>query len=391
MFVTSARSPYHFSLHASDPRNADGESRRDTGHTLICGPTGSGKTVLVGFIVTMAQRMQATQVIFDKDRGLEILVRALGGEYLPLRNGESTGFNPLQLPPTSEHIEFLKRWLALLVQVSSGRLLTVREQADLDQGLLGTLALDRHERRLSRVIEHLDATDPEGVHSRLARWCEVTGGAYAWVFDNAEDTIAPRLMGRPIIGFDVTDFLDHETTRSPVTLYLFHLVRQLLDGRRLVCWLDEFWRLLSDSAFESFARDAPKTWRKLNGVMCFATQSVSDVLDSSICRTIVEQTATKIFFPNSDASAEEYIGQLGLTQREYRLIREQLEPASRMFLVKQGHHSVVCKLDLMGFDAELDVISGRAGQVRRLHAIMARTGTDPALWLPEFMASAAPN
>ena len=62
-----------------------------------------------------------------------------------------------------------------------------------------------------------------------------------------------------------------------------------------------------------------------------------------------------------------------------------------MFLVKQGHHSVVCQLDLMGFDAELAVISGRAGQVRRLHAIMSRTGTDPARWLPEFMASTAPN
>ena len=391
MFMTSARSPYHFSLHASDPRNADGENRRDTGHTLICGPTGSGKTVLIGFIVAMAQRIKATQVIFDKDRGLEILVRALGGEYLALRNGEPTGLNPLQLPPTNEHIEFLKRWLALLVQDPSGRSLTVREQADLDQGLLGTLALDRHDRRLSRVVEHLDATDPEGLHNRLARWCEVTGGAYAWVFDNVEDTIAPRLPGRPVIGFDVTDFLEHETTRSPVTLYLFHLVRQLLDGRRFVCWMDEFWRLLSDPAFESFARDAPKTWRKLNGVMCFATQSVSDVLDSPICRTIVEQTATKIFFPNSDANAEEYIGQLGLTQREYKLIREQLEPASRMFLVKQGHNSVVCQLDLKGFDAELAVISGRAAQVRRLHAIMAQSGTDPACWLPEFMASAAPN
>jgi type IV secretion system protein VirB4 len=391
MFMTSARSPYHFSLHASDPRNADGESQRDTGHTLICGPTGSGKTVLIGFIVAMAEQMQATQVIFDKDRGLEILVRALGGEYLPLRNGEPTGFNPLQLPPTSEHVEFLKRWLAVLVQVPSGKPLTVREQADLDQGLLGTLSLDQHERRLSRVVEHLDATDPEGVHSRLARWCEVTGGAYAWVFDNAEDTIAPRLPGRTIIGFDVTEFLEHETTRSAVTLYLFHLVRQLLDGRRLVCWMDEFWRLLSDPAFEGFARDAPKTWRKLNGVMCFATQSVSDVLDSPICRTIVEQTATKIFFPNSDARAEEYIGQLGLTRREYRLIREQLEPSSRMFLVKQGHHSVVCQLDLRGFDAELAVISGRAGQVRRLHAIMARSGKEPACWLPEFMASTVPD
>ncbi len=46
--------------------------------------------------------------------------------------------------------------------------------------------------------------------------------------------------------------------------------------------MDEFWRLLADPAFESFAKDAPKTWRKLNGVMCVVTQSASDVLESPI-------------------------------------------------------------------------------------------------------------
>ena len=98
LLCTSARSPYHFSLHASDPADPDGGSRKDTGHTFICGPTGSGKTVFIGFLMTLLARQGATQVMFDKDRGLEILVRALGGEYLPLRNGVPTGFNPLQLP-----------------------------------------------------------------------------------------------------------------------------------------------------------------------------------------------------------------------------------------------------------------------------------------------------
>ncbi|MDQ2652718.1 MAG: VirB4 family type IV secretion/conjugal transfer ATPase, partial [Chloroflexota bacterium] len=98
MFITSARSPYYFSLHASDPKDPQGGSRKDTGHTFICGPTGSGKTVFIGFLVALLARQGVTQVLFDKDRGLEILVRALGGQYLPIRNGEPTGFNPLQLP-----------------------------------------------------------------------------------------------------------------------------------------------------------------------------------------------------------------------------------------------------------------------------------------------------
>jgi len=391
LLITSARSPYYFSLHASDPSDPEGGSRKDTGHTLICGPTGSGKTVLIGFLIAMLGRQSVTQIVFDKDRGLEILVRAMGGEYLPLKGGMPTGFNPLQLPVTPANVEFLKAWLRELSganKAAGGSIARpVREQTDLDQALRGTLALDAPARRLSRLVEFLDPTDPEGLHARLARWCEVCRGDYAWVFDNPEDTVVPRLTGRAIIGFDVTEFLDHALTRSPITLYLFHLVRRLLDGRRLVCWMDEFWRLLADPAFESFAKDGPKTWRKLNGVMCLATQSPSDVLDSPISRTLVEQTPTKVFFPNADADYQEYTEGFGLTEREFRLIKEQLEPGSRMFLVKQSHQSIVCELDLQGFDAELSVISGRTNQVKRMQQLIAASGPDPVAWLPAFMAA----
>ena len=387
LLCTSARSPYYFSLHASDPADPDGGSRKDTGHTFICGPTGSGKTVFIGFLITALERTGATQVIFDKDRGLEILVRALGGEYFELRQGQATGFNPLQLPMQPMHLEFQKNWLRMLVRPQAGRPLSTRESADLDHALRGTLALEPAARRLSRLLEFLDPTDQEGVHARLSRWCECAQGDYAWVFDNPADSVAGRLGGRTLIGFDVTEFLDHELTRAPITLYMFHLVRQLLDGRRLVCWMDEFWRLLADPAFESFAKDGPKTWRKLNGVMCLATQSASDVLDSPISRTIIEQTPTKVFFPNVDASAEEYTRGLGLSEREFKLIRERLEPGSRAFLVKQGHHSVVCRLDLKDCEAELAVISGRARHVARMRALVAEHGHDPAHWLPAFLSS----
>jgi type IV secretion system protein VirB4 len=107
---------------------------------------------------------------------------------------------------------------------------------------------------------------------------------------------------------------------------------------------------------------------------------------SPISRTIIEQTPTKIFFPNVDAAEEEYVGGFGLTEREFKLIKERLEPGSRSFLIKQGHHSVVCQLDLKGFDGELAVISGRATEVERMHRVIERTGPDPGRWLPAFLA-----
>jgi type IV secretion system protein VirB4 len=385
--ATAARSPYHFSLHASDPQAADGGRRRDAGHTLICGPTGSGKSVLIGFLLAALSRRGVTQVVFDKDRGLEILVRALRGAYLPLLDGEPTGLNPLRLPPSPDNLEFLRGWLLVLARGRDGRDPGAREVADLEQALRGTLALDPSHRRLSRFVEFLDRTDPEGLHARLARWCE--GGSHGWVFDNVEDHVAPVVAAGGTVGIDVTSFLGNALVRAPTTLYLFHLVRQRLDGRPFVCWLDEFWRLVDDPAFAAFAKDGPKTWRKLNGVMCLATQSLDDVVSSPIARTLIEQTPTKLLFPNPASDGSDYAGALGLSGREIALLTRGLEPSARRFLVRQGHRSVVCELDLAGFDAELSVLSGRPEDRERMARAIARGGSDPSCWLPEFLGDHA--
>jgi len=80
-------------------------------------------------------------------------------------------------------------------------------------------------------------------------------------------------------------------------------------------------------------------------VMALATQSPNDVLISPISRTIIEQTSTKVFFPNPDAREEDYIHGVALTQREFLLLKQEIEPGSRKFLIKHGHISLVCQLD----------------------------------------------
>ncbi len=391
LLITSARSPFFFSLHASDPLDPEGGSRRDVGHTFLCGPTGGGKTVIIGFLISMLTKFGCTQVIIDKDRGLEILIRALGGEYLPLKNGIPTGCNPLQLPPTPANVDFLKSWLRLLARSHAGEgaaLLPVREESDLELALRGTLALEPSERRLSRLIEFLDPTSGEGVYARLSRWCHLTTGDYAWAFDNRDDLIVPRLSANSLIGFDCTDQINHAVIRTPMTAYLLHVVSQLLGTRRLVCFMDEFQALLADPSFAGFADTSLPTWRKLDGVMFMATQSPRKVIENRISRTVIEQTPTKIYLPNTEATREDYIEGFGLTMREFKLIKEQLEPGSRSFLIKQGRHSVVCQLDLKGFARELAVISGRAASVQLMHRIVSARGPKPPDWLSAFYEAA---
>jgi type IV secretion system protein VirB4 len=121
--------------------------------------------------------------------------------------------------------------------------------------------------------------------------------------------------------------------------------------------------------------------------MALATQSPSDVLASPLSRTVVEQTATQVFFPNHQAQWADYGEGFGLSAREFQLIRDELVPSSRRFLVRQGGRSVVCELDLSGLSDELSILSGRGAEVALAEKIRAQVGDDPSVWLPAFYAA----
>ncbi|GFE82475.1 transporter [Steroidobacter agaridevorans] len=375
VFPTPAGTPFYFSLHSPD---ASGDAG-DNGHVFVCGPTGSGKTVFLGFVIAALQKFGVTQIVIDKDRGLQLLVRALDGEYLALYAGCPTGFNPLQLPPTPANVDFLRQWLLML-----GEPRNVQEETDLYEALRGTLALPEPDRKLSRLIEFLDSTEPGGVWLRMTRWCASQRGEYAWVFDNDADLLLPRLGAPDLLGIDVTAILNHPLIRTPVAAYLLHLIAGLLDGRRLVCFLEEFSSLLNAPVFAGLARDGLRGWRKLEGNLVLCAQSPHDVVQSEIAHTLVEGVGECIYFPNANGAREDYVEKFGCTEREFALIREGMVGA-RQFLVKQARGSVVCSLDLRGFNEELTVISGRARTVAVAEALMREIGNSSDQWLPAFL------
>ena len=89
----------------------------DIGNIAMFGPTGSGKTTLLLFLLAQAEKLGVTTVFFDKDRGGEILSRALGGTYLVLPSGQPTGMAPLRaLSDTPEDRDFLIGWVTHLIR-----------------------------------------------------------------------------------------------------------------------------------------------------------------------------------------------------------------------------------------------------------------------------------
>ncbi len=370
MLKTASGSPFYFSFHHGD-----------LGNTFICGPSGSGKTVVQNFLLSQAERLNASYVFFDKDRGAEIFARAVGGTYLTLRNGVPTGCAPLKaLELTPANLSFLGDLVRKLVKPEN-RPLKAAEDEQIESGLRALAQLRQEERSFGALRAFLGQQDREGIGARLERWC--LGAPFGWVLDGEQDDIG---LDARFVGFDMTDLLDHPNVRTPLMMYLFHRVERLIDGRRLIIDIDEFWKALGDDAFRDLANNKLKTIRKQNGVMVFGTQSPRDALASPIAHTIVEQCPTQIFLPNARGTRSDYVEGFHLTDTEFLLIKEELAPESHRFLVKQGHNSVVAELDLAGFDDALAVLSGRTETVELLDRIRTEVGNDPARWLPIFHA-----
>ena len=369
LLETTAAGPYFFNFHHGD-----------LGNFTIIGPSGSGKTVVLNFLLAQARKFGPRIIFFDKDRGAEPFIRAIGGRYDVLRPGTPAGLNPLQLDDTPANRQLQLDWLA---QLAGG--VNETELAQIRDALQANAGQPREHRRLRYLVELLrGGSRPHAADlwARLQPWWGA--GERAWLFDNVEDLTD---LTADTVGFDMTQILDAPALRTPAMMYLFHRVEERLDGSPVIIVVDEGWKALDDDVFVHRIKDWEKTIRKRNGIVGFATQSAQDALESRIASAIVEQAATQIFMANPKAREEDYVGGFGLSQHEFDLIRS-LPDSSRCFLVKHGLESVVARLNLSGERDLLTILSGRERTVRLLDQIRAEHGDDPADWYAPLLERA---
>ncbi|AVA25785.1 VirB4 family type IV secretion/conjugal transfer ATPase [Rhizobium sp. NXC24] len=375
---TTSQTPYWFNFH-----------QRDIGHFLVTGPTGSGKTVALTFLLAQAFRVRPTPkaVFFDKDRGAEIFIRAMNGAYEILSPGMPTGFNPLQLENTGENREFLLRLLKAMLRKDKEGAFDQEEEDTLERAIVRLMQEPTAERNLANLAGLLTGrsrADPNDLHARLRPWIE---GEKAWLFNARHDVLS--FSGHRVFGFDMTNILGNPDVRTPALMYLFHRMDELLDGTPVMFFMDEGWHLERDQTTSDFIVDKTRTIRKLNGIIGFGTQSAADIAKSPISHTLIEQSATHIHFPNPRADEDSYIGRFGLTRKEFDFIRN-TAPEKRTFLIKHGNDSVIARLDLSSMPDLIKVLSGRKDTVEECARLRDQHGDDPAGWLAEFCGWARP-
>jgi type IV secretion system protein VirB4 len=366
LLETTAAGPYFFNFHQSD-----------LGNFTVIGPSGSGKTVVLNFLLAQARKFHPRIIFFDKDRGAELFIRAIGGRYDVLRPGIPSGLNPLQLPDTPANRQFVIDWLQVLAAGADGD-----ELARIKDAVDANFEQPREHQRLRYIVELFRGghrPHSNDLWSRLRPWWGE--GERAWLFDNENDLTD---LGADSVGFDMTQILDDPVVRTPAMMVLFHRVEERLDGSPAIIVVDEGWKALDDDVFVRRIKDWEKTIRKRNGVVGFATQSAQDALESKIASAIIEQAASLIFLSNPMAQASEYVEGFGLTEHELELVRT-IPDSAHCFLIKHGNDSVVARLNLTGEKDLLTVLSGRERTVRLLDQIRLETGDDPADWLPRLL------
>jgi type IV secretion system protein VirB4 len=363
---TVSGTPYFFSFHV-----------RDVGHSMIIGPTGAGKTVLLNFLCAQAQKFNCRLFFFDKDRGAEIFIRAIRGRYIIPNAAKTSGFNPFQLEDTSTNRSFLIEFMKALVMIGDTPL-PAHEVERINEAVQGNYKLPKEQRRLRNIAPFMGLSGPGTLAGRLSMWH--TGGSHSKLFDNEDDLI--DFTSARSFGIEMAHILQDKVSIGPVLLYLFHRIQTSLDGSPTMLVLDEAWALIGNPVFAPKIKDWLKVLRKLNTFVVFATQSVEDAAKSSISDTLVQQTATQIFLPNLKATIL-YREVFMLSEREFNLVKT-TDPSTRFFLVKQDNDGVIARIDLSGMDDTIRVLSGRAETVRIMDEIIEEVGENPDDWLPIY-------
>ncbi len=401
LLKTSTSTPFYFNFHQTRI-GRDDFGDMHLGHTSIIGKSGTGKTVLATFLLSQlmafanpksfpknAVNKRLTAIYLDKDYGAEIAVRAMGGKYNRLKNGVSTNFNPFMLNNTKENLAFLNDLICILA-TNDNSTLSVKDREDINFAVNAVMNIPKEYRKfgISRLLENIqdDNTNDNSLKRRLKIWQR--GGLYGWVFDNEDDSLTFDDVS--VYGFDGTEILDNNVIINPLAFYLLHRISMILDGRRVVLFLDEFWKWLQGESFRDFTYDGLKTMRKKNGFIIPITQSPDEILRNEIARAIIEQVETFIFLPNSKADEQEYTQHFKVSEKEYNIIKN-LADDSRQFLVKKGSendnrgNAVLARLDLSSLSrADLKVLSGSSDNIAILDQIIEKVGDNPQHWLPLF-------
>ena len=366
---TEGSTPFRFSLHVGD-----------VGHTLVVGPTGAGKSVLLALLALQFRRYPHSQVFaFDFGGSIRAAALAMRGDWHDLGGSLSDGTEAsVSLQPLAGiHHTPERAWAAdWIVDILTREqvALTPELKEHLWAALTSLASAPVGERTLTGLAVLLQAAK---LKQALRPYC--IGGAYGRLLDAESE----RLGEASVQAFE-TEGLIGTAAAGAVLAYLFHRIEGRLDGRPTLLIIDEGWLALDDGGFAAQLREWLKTLRKKNASVVFATQSLSDIDGSPIKPAIVESCPTRIFLPNERAIEPQITAiyrRFGLNDRQIEIIARatpkrdyycQSRRGNRLFELGLGPIALAfCAASSKAYHAIIDRVLAEHGESSFVHAWLA--------------------
>ncbi|MCA3581885.1 MAG: conjugal transfer protein TrbE, partial [Bradyrhizobium sp.] len=305
---TEGSTPFRFSLHVGD-----------VGHTLIVGPTGAGKSVLLALMALQFRRYDRAQVFaFDFGGSIRAAALACGGDWQDLGTSlAEDGVGAVLLQPLARIDEPAERnWAAEWLQAilaSEGVTIDPPTKEHLWSALTSLSTAPAAERTLTGLAVLLQS---HALKQALAPYC--IGGPFGRLLDAEVEH-----LGEASFQAFETEGLTGSAAAPAVLSYLFHRIEGRLDGSPTMIIIDEGWLVLDSPAFAAQLREWLKTLRKKNASVVFATQSLADIETSAIAPAIIESCPTRIFLPNERAVEPQILSiyrRFGLNDRQIEIV-----------------------------------------------------------------------
>jgi len=341
MVVNSeATTPFYFNLHVDD-----------VGMTAIFGPTGSGKSTFLNLLVAQVLRYKNARVfLFDEKYSAYILTRTIGGAHIDIMGpSQKITLTPFKyiLNGVSEvnwavdYITILCKMNSVIMNAEKVNLIQEAVQSFANEGRIPSMSL------LANRIQNKEITEALKFYTAAGSMELLDGDT-----ENLETNFLTTFETLHLMGMD-------EKVLNSTLLYLFHWIQNSLDGNPTFILIDEAWSKLKNEMFKDEIKKWLKIVRSLNGVVVFATQSLSDVMNSSISDVILENCPTKILLPNIEARNEvsrAMYKKLGLSDGHIDIISQMTPKREYFYMSPNGKRIMNLELDkytLRFFNADM--------------------------------------
>ncbi|MCO5131443.1 MAG: conjugal transfer protein TrbE [Xanthobacteraceae bacterium] len=306
---TEGATPFRFALHVGD-----------VGHTMIVGPTGAGKSVLLALMALQFRRYRNSQVfVFDFGGSIRAATLAMGGDWQDLGgtlsdDAESTSVSlqPLALIHHVPERAWAADWLVDIL-LREGVTITPDVKEYIWAALTSLASAPVEERTITGLTVLLQSS---ALKQALRPYC--IGGAHGRLLDAEHEH-----LGTATVQAFETEGLVGTKAAPAVLSYLFHRIEARFDGRPSLLVIDEGWRALDDGGFADKIKEWLKTLRKKNVSVVFSSQSLADIEASPIAPVLVESCPTRIFLANERAIEPQIMSlyeRFGLNARQIEII-----------------------------------------------------------------------